>query len=77
LGILPAEDFVVSDQLLSGGSAAVLGLDGVQNRLSVVVDVLSATADLLGLFGDSAVGTGEASGGIGDPSHEGYVAHQG
>ena len=64
-----------ADQLLSGGSAAVLGLDGGQDLLGMIVDALSATAGLLGLLGDRAVGAGEASGGIGDPTNKGYGAH--
>jgi hypothetical protein len=70
-----AEGRVLLDQLLSGGSAAVLGLDGAQDLLGMVVDALAATADLLGLLGDGAVGAGEASGGIGDPRHKGYGVH--
>ena len=56
LGVLAAEDFVLLDQFLSGGSAAVLGLDGGQDLLGMVVDALAATAGLLGRRGDRAVG---------------------
>ena len=56
LGVLPAEGFVLPDQFLSGGSAAVLGLDGGQDLLGMVVDALAATTGLLGLLGDRAVG---------------------
>ncbi len=38
LGVLPAEGSVLLDQLLAGGSAAVLGLDGGQDLLGMVVD---------------------------------------
>ena len=75
LGVLPAEDFVLPDQFLSGGSAAVLGLDGGQDLLGMVADTLAAIAGLLGLRGDGAAGADEASGGIGDPTHEGYGTH--
>ena len=75
LGVLLAEGGVLLDQLLAGGSAAVLGLDGGQDLVGVVVDALAATAGLLGRRGDRAVGAHQASGGIGDPTDKGYGAH--
>jgi hypothetical protein len=42
LGVLPAEGGVFLDQLLTGGSAAVFGLDGGQDLVGMVVDALAA-----------------------------------
>src|SRR5262249_54535894 len=56
-------------------SAAVLGLDGGQDLLGMIVDARAAAAGLSGLRGDGAVVTGEASGGIGDPTEKRYGAH--
>ena len=75
LSILAAERFVLPDQFLSGRAAAVLGLDGGQDLLGMVIGGLAATAGLLGLLGDGAVGPGEAGGGIGDPANKGYGTH--
>ena len=75
LGVFAAEGVVLLDQLLAGGSAAVLGLDGGQHLLGMVVSALAATAVLFGGGGDGAVGAGPARGGIGDPTSKGYGTH--
>jgi hypothetical protein len=75
LGVLAAEDIVLRDQFLVGGSAAVLGLDSGQDLLGVVVNALAATADLLGRRGERALGADPASGGIGDPDDKRYGTH--
>ena len=70
-----AEDDVLLDQLLAAGPGAVLGLDGSQHLLGMVVNALAATAVLFGGGGDGAVGAGPARGGIGDPTDKGYGTH--
>jgi hypothetical protein len=75
LGVLSAEDFVLAEQFLAGWSTAVLGLDGGQDLLGMVVRALAAAARLLGLLSDSAVGARQARSGIGDPANERYGAH--
>src|SRR5262249_33158886 len=71
------EGCVLLDQFLSGGSAAVLGLDSSQDLVGMIVDALAAAAGLLGLRGDRAVGAQETSGRIGDPTNKRYGAHGG
>jgi hypothetical protein len=75
LGVLAAEGLVLPDQLLRGGAAAVPGLDGGQDLLGVVVGALAAATGLAGLLGDGAMRAGEISGGVGDPTEEGYGGH--
>lgn len=75
LGVLAAEGFILPDQLLSGGSAAVLGLDSGQDLVGMVVDAL-ATASLLGVVGDGAAGSPEPSSGTGDPTSKGCGGHR-
>jgi len=53
----------------------MLGGDSTKDFPAVVVDGLSATVGLLGLFGDGRPATGESSGGIDDPASEGYGEH--
>src|SRR5687768_12576629 len=55
----------------------MLGLDGGQDLLSVVVGGLSTTAGGLDLGGHIAVVAAEAGGGIGDPRDQGYLEHGG
>ena len=50
LGVLVAEEIVLLNQFLSSRSATVLGFNGGQNLLGMIVDALAATAGLLGLF---------------------------
>jgi hypothetical protein len=75
LAVLVTEGLGLPDQFLRGRSAAVAGLDGDQDLLGMVVDALAATTGLASLLGDGAIGVGEAGGGIGDPTEEGYGRH--
>src|SRR5271154_581732 len=52
LGVLAAEDVVLLDQSFASRSAAVLGLNGGQDLLGMIVDALAATAGLLRGRGD-------------------------
>jgi hypothetical protein len=74
LGVLLAEDGVLLDQLLAGGSAAALGLDGGPDLLGMVVGALAAASGRAVLLRDVAAVTGEASGGIGDLTENGSGA---
>src|SRR5262249_14417759 len=75
LGVLPAEGLVLPDQFVSGGPTIVLGLDGGQDLLGMVVDALTAATVPLSLLSDPTRGTGEPSSGMGDPANKRYGAH--
>jgi len=74
LGVLPAAGFILLDQWLTGGSAAVLGLPSGQDLRGRIGDALAAAAGLLGRRSDGTVRTEETGRGMGDPTDEGYGA---